>query len=104
MRKICPACLEAAVARTELDMSPEDWDEDSIQAASAVVDGLEAAKRIIVAAGLKRPEWLQRWDPQLGGAVKEYQEPIPYELLFEVYDRYQQELRVPVIVQPPEEM
>lgn len=74
----------------EIYLDPEKWHEETIEAAQAVVDGLFVARRILEAAGDR------------GRKGHPYARE-DHKLLLSIYDRYQQELRIPVIVRPPDD-
>lgn len=68
-------------------LDPEEWDLELVEAAQAVYDGLTIARLI------RRKAFPHVTDiaPQSDGAV------------LEIYDRLQDQLRMPVLVQPPAE-
>jgi hypothetical protein len=74
---------------TVLDTSK--WDHEVVDAAEGVLDGMLAARQIFKA-------YIRQAKPTLGDI-----EPTTGELV-EVYDRLQEQLRVPVIVRPPDEL
>ena len=61
-------------------LNPDEWDEDMVEAAQAVYDGLVAAnqiyRRMLSRSEMERPAW---------------------DRVLEIYDRLQEQLRTPVL-------